>query len=599
VIRFPSIENAVAGTGATLRRFPLSLVSGLVACVTAIDMVGTSARAWSPRLLAVAVMGLALFTASRTAVEGRPAIRGRLWMLYALTAAGLATVYALSLGWTDRLAALRLIQLLLLAHLAVAVAPYVGADRPNGFWQYNRFLLLRFLESSFYTMVLFAGLAVALGALDKLFGVDVSSKTYFHLLAILSFVFHPWFFLAGVPADFEALDARDDYPLGLKVFSQFVLIPLVTVYLVILTAYLGKVVITRTWPSGWIGYLVSSVSLTGVLALLLVHPIRRRGDTPWVNTYARWWFVALLPSLVMLLLAVSKRVGQYGITEERYFLAILSVWMLGISLYYGLTGSTRIKRIPETLLLVVLLSAVGPWSAYAVSKRSQVSRLAGLLEANGMGRPGAITPPKGAVTQADRVQMSAVLRYLGEVHGEEAVGRVIGISDDSSGAWSGGRGHDMMARDAMRRIGLEYVDQWSSGMANTGFYANAPGGTIEVGGYEVLRSFAFPMNAWIGTAADSLEVSRDTVGGGIRIRHDGQILMTLDLNGAVFPAIRSDTTGTRNAVTLARPIVLEGEAGGYRVRVVLENVHGDYTSGVMTVRGASGFLLAAGFKPRR
>ena len=344
-MRFPSIQNAMRGAGATLRRFPLSLISGFVAYAAMAAMIDQSwGNEWAPRLLAIAVMGLALFTAARTSIERIGASKARLWLIYAVLAAALATLYALSRGWTDQLAVRRLIQLLLLAHLAVATAPYIGTDRPNGFWQYNRFLLLRYLEASFYTLVLFVGLAIALGALDKLFGVDVSTKAYFHLLAALALLFHPWFFLAGVPKDFEALDVRDDYPLGLKVFSQFVLIPLVTVYLFILTAYLGKVVITRTWPSGWIGYLVSSVSTTGVLALLLVHPIRRRGDTPWVNAYARWWFVALVPALVMLLLAVSKRIGQYGITEERYFLMVLTLWMLGISLYYGLTGSANIKR---------------------------------------------------------------------------------------------------------------------------------------------------------------------------------------------------------------------------------------------------------------
>ena len=597
-MRFPSIQGALSGAGATFRRFPLSLLSGLVACATAMDGID-SANDWSPRLLAVAVAGLALFTAARAAAE-RPRERlGRLWLVYAVLAAGLATFYALSLGWTDEHAALRLIQLLVLAHLTVAVAPYLRADRPNGFWQYNRFLLLRYLEASFYTLVLFAGLAIALGSLDKLFGVDVPNEAYPRLMAALAFVFHPWFFLAGIPKDFEALDAREDYPLGLKVFSQFVLIPLVTVYLVILTAYLGKVVITRTWPSGWIGYLVSSVSTAGVLALLLVHPIRRRGDTPWVNTYARWWFVALLPSLVMLLLAVSKRIGQYGITEERYFLVVLTLWMLGISLYYGLTGSTNIKRIPETLLLVVLLSAVGPWSAFAVSERSQVARLARVLEVNGMGRPGHILPPRRDVSRDDRIQISAVFRYLAEMHGPGSVGRALGIPADSLQGPGGPatRFDDLEAREAMRRIGLEYVDRWSSGVDHAPFHANAPGRpSIDVGGFEVVRLFSLPITGRIGTAADSLEFATDSLGGSLAITHDRAAILTLDLMGPIRAALAGDSTRHQGGVTLPSPIVVESEAAGYRVRLVLEAVYGEMTGTTLRVHGGNGFLMASGFR---
>lgn len=600
-MRFASIETALKGAGATVRRFPLSIVSGFIACVAAIDMVDdSSGNDQSARLLAVAVMGLALFTAARTAAERLRLDQGRLWLWYGVLAAGLATIYLLALSWTDQIAGLRLIQLLLLAHLSVATAPYFGAGHPDGFWQYNRFLLLRFLEASFYTLVLFAGLAIALAALDKLFGVDVPGEAYPKLLAVLAFVFHPWFFLAGVPEDFEALDARQDYPLGLKVFSQFVLIPLVTVYLIILTAYLGKVVFTRTWPSGWIGYLVSCVSTAGVLALLLVHPIRRRGDTPWVNAYARWWFVALLPSLVMLLLAVSKRIGQYGITEERYFLVALTLWMLGNSLYYGLTGSTNIKRIPETLLLVVLLTAVGPWSAYAVSERSQVGRLVPILEVNGMGRPGHITPPRNPVPEKDRAQISAVFRYLASTHGKRSIGRVLGVPADSTQTWAGPGPilfHELEAREAMRRIGLAYVDQWSSGVDHASFYANAVGRTsVDVAGFEVVRRFSLPITGSIGTGTDSLQLVTDSLGGSLAVKHDRVAIMTLDLAGPIRTALSGDSSRLKGSTTLRSPIVVERDSAGYRVRLVLENVYGDMAGTTLKVNGGDGFLMAAGFK---
>src|SRR4029078_289280 len=112
------------------------------------------------------------------------------------------------------------------------------------------------------------------------------------------------------------------------------------------------------WPSGGFVYLVSGVSVTGVLALLLVPPIRQREDSRWVSWYGRWWFLALLPALAMLLLAVAQRIGQYGIPEPRYFLLLLALWLLGLALYYVVTGSDNIKLIPLTLGLIAALTAV-------------------------------------------------------------------------------------------------------------------------------------------------------------------------------------------------------------------------------------------------
>jgi hypothetical protein len=51
---------------------------------------------------------------------------------------------------------------------------------------------------------------------------------------------------------------------GLKVFAQYLLVPIVIRHLVILTAYLVKVLITWDWPSGWIGWLVSGVAAVGI-----------------------------------------------------------------------------------------------------------------------------------------------------------------------------------------------------------------------------------------------------------------------------------------------------------------------------------------------
>src|SRR5262249_46851893 len=158
------------------------------------------------------------------------------------------------------------------------------------------------------------------------------------------------------------------------------LVPLVSVYLVILTVYLGKVLITRDWPSGWIGWLVSGVGTAGILTLLLVHPVAQDPAEKWVAAFARSFWLAVLPAIVMLWLAIWQRVRQYGITEPRYFLVVLSLWLAGLAVYYSITRSRQIRTIPASLGAVALLTFAGPWGAYSVSVGSQVGRLRALLE---------------------------------------------------------------------------------------------------------------------------------------------------------------------------------------------------------------------------
>jgi hypothetical protein len=609
-MRFPSVQEAARGALATLVRFPLSLLSGLVGAWVVIRMTHSPNQDWEPRLLATAVLGLALFTASVTTAERRGIAAGARWVVDLAILLGLALLYRASVGWTEQTAFLRFAQLQLIAHLLVAVGPYaaarrVGNPRLEGFWQYNRILFLRYLVATLYAAVLWAGLAVALAALDKLFGMKVPGENYFKLWAFFAFVFHPWFLLAGVPRDLAALDTLEDYPTGLKVFTQFVLMPLVAVYLVILTAYLGKVTITRTWPSGWIGYLVSCVSLAGVLALLLVHPIRERADSRWVNWYGRWWFVAILPSLVMLLMAVGKRLGQYGFTEPRYFLLVLALWMLGLSLYYGVTASRNIRLIPMSLAVVAVLASAGPWGAYAVSRRSQVARLDRLLQANHLGRVGDAgrAAGSGAVSFEVRRELSAILRYLSDTRGAAGVAAVMGLPQDTVKAWGkdasegGARGRgDLIAGRAMNLLGLSYVDRYTQTVQEQSFWANQVQlRVLDVRGFQVARIFSYPGQAeWLGTEADSIQLIKRDSTGAIVVKHRGDSVVTLDVRGAVREALAADSFRVAGYTQMKRSILIEGAGGGVRVRVVLESVNGVIRPGGVELRSGTGYVLVAG-----
>jgi hypothetical protein len=593
--RLPSVVAAVGQARAAAVRFPFSLGSGFVAAFAMMALIEGPEADWKPRVLATAALGLPVFTALTATAERRGSTGAIRWAAPAVALLGLVALFALSLGWTDRLAALRFAQLLLAGHLLAAVLPYARDRHLGGFWQFNRFLLLRYLVAGVYAVVLWVGLAIALAAIDQLLGIDVPDELYPELMAAIAFVFHPWFFLAGLTRDYPALDRLEEYPIALKAFTQFVLIPLVTVYLVILTLYLGRVLVTRTWPSGWIGWLVSSVSVTGVLALLLVHPVRDRADSRWVNGYGRWFFVALLPSLGMLLVAIAKRVAQYGITEPRYFLLVLALWLVALSVYYGLTASQNIKLIPVSLCAVTLGCAVGPWGAYAVSRRSQIHRLEGILAANGMGRAGAAVAATEPVSLPDQKELSAIFAYLREAHGPGAVADAFGVPRDTVLTWAfdstGSSSYNSIETRAMERLGLQYVDRWTSVDPTHGFtIAVREPGPISVTGFDVLVPIHLNPGATVPLGVDSLVLRSGADLRTISVSRGGAVLLTLDLGAALAPAVDS-LRSTRAPAQREAPILLEGSSGTVTVRLVLHQVNGRSASGGLAISGAQGLAL--------
>src|SRR5206468_2806846 len=128
-----------------------------------------------------------------------------------------------------------------------------------------------------------------------------------------------------------------------------------------------KIVAGGEWPSGWIGWLVASVSVTGLLGFLLVHPLRSDPNEGWIRTYARWLFVGLIPAALMLLVAFWKRIVPYGLTEPRVMGLVLGFWLLGIACLFTARPSSSIRSIPVSLALLLLITLYGPVSLTSVS----------------------------------------------------------------------------------------------------------------------------------------------------------------------------------------------------------------------------------------
>ena len=433
------------------RRFPLLLACALLAATAGILLVNSSEDEPYIRLLAAATLGLPLLFALTLTGERRFAPGdARRWIVQGIGVLALVAFWAAWPHWPEPVQVARYFELSLSFHLMAAFLPYAGVDEQNGFWHYNKALFIRFLMAGLFAAVLYGGLAIALAALDKLLGVDVPNEAYGRLWMLMAFVFATWFFLGGVPDDLAALEQQRDVPAVLRVFAQYVLVPIVVIYLVILTLYLGKVLIERQWPSGWIGYLVSSVATIGILAWLLVRPLE---DTEhvWVRTYTRGFYIAILPAIVMLWLAIGKRVAQYGVTERRYFMIVLSLWWAGIAIYYTLGKSRNIKVIPATLCALGLLTFLGPWGAYRVSLASQRGRLDHLVAQYGL-RP---TAAAHEVPFDDRKEIAATLRYLLERGDGKAIAARFGGSAAAKPVDVESR-----VRSIMASLGVAYVNQW-------------------------------------------------------------------------------------------------------------------------------------------
>jgi hypothetical protein len=588
----PTLGVVVSAADRAARRFPLVLLSAALAATAGIFIVSTSGED-EPyiRLLASATLGLPLFLALTLIGERRfvPGDRRR-WVLQGVGLFLLAVFWAMWPRWPEPVQVARYVELSVSFHLLAAFLPFAGYDEPDGFWQYNRALFMRFLMAGLFAGVLYGGLAIAFAALDKLLGVDVQGEAYGRLWMVMAFVFTTWFFTGGVPEDLAGLEQRRDVPAGLRIFSQYVLVPIVVVYLVILTLYLGKVVIARQWPSGWIGYLVSSVASAGILAWLLVRPLEGSAHR-WVRTYTRWFYAALLPAIVMLWLAIGKRVAQYGVTERRYFMIVLSLWWAGIAIYYTFGRSRNIKVIPATLCLLGLVTFMGPWGAYRVSLASQRGRLDRLVARYALRpaatRAGAPSSETREVPFDDRKEVAATLRYLLRRGDGKAIAARFGGSAIPTSA-----NVEPRVRTIMASLGVGYVSPWQGEDSVESISLSSSWDPAPVR----IDRYTYALHLAPRGVGDSVEIERGTFltfvkGQNVfRVTTDGRAVLEIPLQPVIdrVAAYRRQRDDSRVPMSLLRAEATAGPSAG---ALYVTNLFATKQGGAWSVSSYAGELF--------
>jgi hypothetical protein len=120
-------------------------------------------------------------------------------------------------------------------------------------------------------------------------------------------------------------------------------------------------------------------------------------------------------------MAIGRRVMEYGVTENRYFIILLSLWLFIVALYFLFSRRKNIKFVPLSLFLAVLLSGFGPWNAFQVSSLSQHNRLEKIFQENKILVNGKAVKPKTQIKEVDEKEISSIVNYMIDVHGVESI----------------------------------------------------------------------------------------------------------------------------------------------------------------------------------
>jgi hypothetical protein len=423
LMKLPSLNYLTGALVKAAVRFPFTMVSAVIGVIVLMLIIQSNETHGSdvPKIWLMAHLALPLFTGITAFAESRDWARtAKGWGLH-LAGLALLVLYGFLMPKFEApdfesVHLVRYIILLLVAHLFTAVAPYLNNRPVTDFWEYNKQLFANIIIGTAYTLIIYAGLSLALLAVNELFNLDLGGRIYMHLFVLLAGIFNTTYFLSQFPEKYGFDEADLEYNIVFKTLCKYILIPIVGLYFLILYAYSAKILVTWQLPHGWVSSLVIGFSIAGIFTYLLNYRLPQY-DMSWLpGAFHKWFWWIMLPMIVMLFVAIGRRVSDYGVTEDRFLVAHIGFWLLICGLYFAVSKTDNIKFVPISLAIFGLTAVLGPFNAFEVSQKSQKNILKQLLEQNDRLADGKIKKSTKVIVEPEVAQIMSAMSYL-EYHG--------------------------------------------------------------------------------------------------------------------------------------------------------------------------------------
>ncbi len=281
--------------------------------------------------------------------------------------------------------------------ILVGLSGHLGRRESNAtFWLFNHRLWLGALLALVGAGLFAAGLSAIIRTLNLLFGLALPAHWQEHILTVAVCFVAPVSFLAFAPRSFgDPITAQEESDFTMRAAAalvKFVLVPLLLVYTAILYAYAIKIALAWELPKGTLGGMVVGYLLVGAATLMVGYPSRETGG-PLVRFFWRYWVALAALPVVLLFIAVGRRVADYGLTEQRYLMVLIGVWALILAIVRIVRGGNfDLRLVPGVLALLMLAASFGPGGAIGFSVVSQKQQLASLLAEKGMLADGKVVP---------------------------------------------------------------------------------------------------------------------------------------------------------------------------------------------------------------
>ena len=245
-------------------------------------------------------------------------------------------------------------------------------EKNNQGFTYRNFTNLFHLGLATAVWLLVFGLVAAiLFTITTLFNVEFSYSFYSHFYTSLGIFTQPLFFLV-----FQQRQAKSEMTLNriFEILVNFVLAPALMIFTVLLYAYVVQIIFEGVLPKG----MLANITLPYLLGGLGVYALRSIcAKARWETFFKFYPYLAIVP-IVLLWLAIDRRISAYAWTEQRIYLVALAT---AITIAYAilLVPKARQYRLISGVVMVAIFAMTWVVKPQEIAYQSQTERFEHLL----------------------------------------------------------------------------------------------------------------------------------------------------------------------------------------------------------------------------
>ena len=256
------------------------------------------------------------------------------------------------------------------AFLSLFAAPFFKQKDENGFWVF----LMKNAKAAVVAIAISVVLLIAIDGLlfgfFNLFDIKVSARPFVYSAIISSCTIFPILFFSGIPSIDDCLQETPALNKFQTSTNKFLFLPVLSLYIILLYAYIAKIIIQWEMPKGMVSYLVSASMLLMLLRVTLMLPERIDPKPSFEKKLLKILPAACIPLVILMSVGIIRRISDYGISEDRYYITAINIFyyiIIAILLIDKIKCKSRFIAIVFCSMFLIVTN--GPLSAINVTHR--------------------------------------------------------------------------------------------------------------------------------------------------------------------------------------------------------------------------------------